>query len=123
PQETLDRDPSMPTQHFALPLPDETASDARVITVEKVPLVQQLDGRRIRATPSAVAVRVVLQPQQKLYELTNVAVGFLCPPNFSLRPLFRDENAGKIKVRLSGPAGDETPAVIAFIELAGRDWE
>jgi len=123
PQEMLDRVRSIPTQPFALPLPDESTSDAKVVTADSVPLVQQLDGRRIRATPAAVAVRVVLPPQQKLYELTDVPVGFLCPANFPLRPLFRDGRAGKITLRLSGPAGEEAPAVIAFIDLARRDWE
>ena len=85
--------------------------------------MEQIDGRRIRATPGAVAVRVALQPEQTLYELTNVPVQFLCPANFSLRPLFRDESAGKISLRLLGPAGEERPIVVAFIDLGGRHWE
>jgi hypothetical protein len=64
-----------------------------------------------------------LQPQQKLYELTDVPVQFLCPANFSLRPLFSDNHPGRITLRLLGPAGEETPAVIAFIDLSGRHWE
>jgi hypothetical protein len=122
-QETLDRARSIPTQPFTLTYADETAADAKVISVASVPLVQQLDGRRIRATPAAVAVRVILQPQQKLYELTDVPVQFLCPANFSLRPLFSDERAGRITLRLLGPAGEEPPAVLAFIDLGGRPWQ
>jgi hypothetical protein len=123
PQEALARTHAILTQPFALPLPDESATDVKVVTADSIPLVQQVEGRRIRAAPSTVAVRVVLPPQQKIYELANVPVGFLCPPNFSLRPLFQNEGAGKIKLRLSGPAGEETPAVIAVIDLFGRDWE
>jgi hypothetical protein len=123
PQEALDHARAIPTQPFALPLPDEATTDAKVVTADAVPLVQQLDGRRIRATPSAVAVRVVLQPQQTLYELADVPVQFLCPANFSMRPLFSGERAGKITLRLLGPAGEETPAVIALIDLGGRKWQ
>lgn len=123
PQETLDRIRSISTQPFALPLPDETTSEPKFVTADAVPLVQQFDGRRIHVTPNAVAVRVVLQPSQKVYELTDVPVQFLCPANFSLRPLFSEERAGKITLRVSGPAGEETPVVLAFIDLSRRTWE
>jgi hypothetical protein len=123
PQEALDRAGSIPTQPFALPRADEPASDPNVVTVPAVPLVQQLDGRRIRATPAKVALRVVLQPQQKLYELADVPVQFLCPADFRLRPLFSDESAGRIRLRLLGPAGEEPPVVTAFVDLGGRKWE
>src|SRR5262249_51656941 len=63
------------------------------------------------------------QPQQRLYELAEVPVQFLCPASFPLKPLFGDERGGKITLRLMGPAGDESPAVIAFIDLTGRKWE
>jgi hypothetical protein len=122
-QETLDRVHSIPTQPYTLSYADETATEAKVVTVAALPLVQQLDGRRIRATPATVSLRMVLQPQQKLYELTNVPVHFLCPANFSLRPLFSEERAGRITVRLLGPAGDEPPAVVAFIDLDGQHWQ
>ncbi|HLJ92074.1 MAG TPA: hypothetical protein VKU02_02660, partial [Gemmataceae bacterium] len=123
PQDTLERVRAIPTQPFALPLPDEATTDAKVVTADAVPLVQQLDGRRIRATPGAVAVRVVLQAQQRVYELTDVPVRFLCPVNFALRPLFSDERSGKIRLRLSGPAADESPAVVAYIDLGERQWQ
>src|SRR5262249_22537386 len=101
-------------------LPEEASSDA---TTDSVPLVQQLDGRRIRVTPAGVALRVVFQPQQQLYELTDVPVQFLCPANFPLRALFTEESAGKITLHLMGPAGEDPPAVSAFIDLCGRQWE
>ena len=123
PQEALDHARFITTQPWALPLAAETPPGAKMVTANSVPLMQQLDGRRIRVTPRAVAVRVTLQPRQKLYEVANVPVQFLCPANFSLRPLFRDERACKITVRLLGPAGEEPPAVLAFIDLGGRKWE
>src|SRR5207237_3060750 len=114
PQEALDRAGSIPTQAFAPPWADEPESDPHGLSLPSVPLVQQLDGRRIRATPAAVALRVLLQPRQKLYELASVPVQFLCPADFRLRPLFSDERAGRIRMRLLGPAGEEPPVVIAF---------
>jgi hypothetical protein len=123
PKETLDRARAISTQPFALPAGEEDELDAKKVPVDSIPLVQQLDGRRIRATPATVAVRLVLEPRQKLYELTDLPVRFLCPANFPLRPLFSDHRAGRITLRLIGPAGEEPPEVNAFIDLAGRHWE
>ena len=50
-------------------------------------------------------------------------VQFLCPANFGLRPLFGDERAGKITLRLLGPAIGEPPTVVAFIDLSGDKWK
>ena len=66
---------------------------------------------------------LTLLPRQQTYELVDVPVQFLCPPNFPLRPLFREERAGKITVCVLGPAEEEPPAVSAFIDLGGRTWE
>jgi hypothetical protein len=123
PKETLDRARFVSTQPLGLPLPEESTSAAKVVTTDAVPLVQQLDGRRIHVTPAAVAVRVIFEPQQELYELADVPVQFLCPANFTFRALFSEPRAGKITLRVLGPAGEEPPAVIAFIDLRGRKWE
>jgi hypothetical protein len=63
-----------------------------------------------------VTVRLPAQTR-KIYELQDVPVQFLCPPNFTLRPRFIDERSGKISLRLLGPVQDEPPKVYAFIEL------
>jgi hypothetical protein len=68
-------------------------------------------------------VRFTLRPRQKLYELTDVPVRFLCPANFALRPRFVAERAGKIAVRLRGPVTDAPPAVIAFVDLTTGKFE
>ena len=48
-------------------------------------------------------------------------VHFLCPVNFALRPQFvGNERDGRITVHLAGPAGEEPPAVVAFIDLTRR---
>jgi hypothetical protein len=123
PQETLDHVRSIPTQPFALLSTHETAADTRDLTADAVPLVTQLDGRGVRVTPATVSVRVVCEPPQKAFEVADVPVRFLCPANFRLRPLFSEEGAGRIMLRLLGPAGEEPPAVIAFIDLTGRSWK
>jgi hypothetical protein len=121
PQEILDRVRSIPTLPYSLPA--QGTGTAKVWTAENVPLVGEIEGRRIRTTPAAVTARITLQPQQKVYELPEVPVQFLSPANFSLRALFTDDRAGKITLRLLGPAGEEAPTAIAFIDLSGRKWE
>jgi hypothetical protein len=123
PQEILDRVREIPTQPCACPARSESLLSQEVVSVPAVPLVQQLEGRRIQAVPAAVSARLTLQPRQKVYEVTDVPVQFLCPANFPLRPLFSDERAGKISLRLLGPAGEEAPSVIVFVDLTGRKWE
>jgi hypothetical protein len=123
PQEILEQVRAIPTQPYAVSPQAEPLTTPQVLTEPAVPLVQELGGRRIRVRPGQVAARITLAPQQRVYELTEVPIQFLCPPGFALRPVFRDERAGKITVRLQGPAGEETPTVVAFVDLGGRKWE
>jgi hypothetical protein len=123
PQEILDQARAIPTQPYSPPTQADTAATPSIWTAESVPLVQEIKGRRIHATPSTVSARLTLQPQQRTYELSDVPVQFLCPANFALRPVFGDERAGKITLRLSGPTGEDAPALVAFVDLTGRKWE
>lgn len=123
PQEVLDRVRAIPTQLYTVPTSTDPPTGGDVVVAAGVPLVQELEGRRIRPVPGAVKVRLTVQPPQRVYELNEVPVQFLCPANFPLRPLFGDERAGKITLWLQGPAVDEPPAVLAFIDLSGRRWE
>jgi hypothetical protein len=123
PQEILDKIRAVPTQPYTLPTRVEPIVNAEVITARSIPLVQELEGRRVQVTPASVSARLTLQPQQKIYELAEVPVHFLCPANFPLRPMFRDERAAKITLRVQGPAGEESPAVVAYVDLASRKWE
>ncbi len=123
PEEILDRVRAIPTQPFSLPLHNEAASLKEVQTASLVPLVQELEGRPIRSTPSAVAVHLTLKPRQRVYELRDVPVQFLCPANFALRPRWQNERAGKICLRLTGPATEELPAVAAYIDLTAGKFE
>lgn len=115
PREVLDRVQSIPTQPSELPARPLHAPDS-VSAIGRVPLVEELEGRPIRATPSRVQVRVPGQAR-KLYELTDVDVQFLCPPNFHLRPKFIDDRAGKVTLKLLGPLENEPPKVQVFIDL------
>jgi len=93
------------------------------VTAGAVALVDDLEGRPIRANPCSVKVKVTLRPRQRVYELIDVPVQFLCPPNLPYRPRWDDERAGKVTVRLLGPAGEEQPTVVAFVDLTGRKFE
>jgi YbbR domain-containing protein len=123
PQEVLEHVREIPTQLYFLnshlvapPSPDFN-------TIRTVPLVTELEGHKVRPTPSSVTVQLTFQQQQKTYELTDVPIQFLCPANFSLKPVFRDERAGKISLRLQGPAADEAPGIVAYVDLSGKKWE
>jgi hypothetical protein len=123
PQEILEKLTSIPSVPFTLPSRAVPLTQPETLSLPSVPLVKDLKNKPIRVTPAQVAVKLTLQPQQKIYELNDVPVQFLCPSNFGLRPLFTDERAGKISLRLQGPYGEDLPAVTAYIDLSGRKWE
>lgn len=123
PQEILDRARALPTQPCTIPPRPESATLQESVHTATLPLLQELDGRPVKTKPGAVTVRLTLRPKQRAYELVDVPVQFLCPANFPLKPQWENERAGKITVRLLGPAGEDTPAVSAFIDLTGRKFE
>ena len=111
PQEVLDRARVISTQPTELP--SWSPSSGGVL---RVPLVQELEGRPMQVMPARVSVRMPAQPR-KVYEMPEVPVHFLCPVDFSLRPKFFGERAGRIALRVQGPDGDEVPKVFAFVDL------
>lgn len=125
PQEILDRLRAVPTEPFVLPSSPSSLDSGwpQVMTVPSLPLVKELDGRPVRITPGVVKARITVKPRQKIHELVDVPVHFLCPPSFGLRPQWVDERAGKISLRVQGPAGEEAPAVSAFVDLTGKKLE
>jgi len=123
PQDILDRVRAIPTQPYVVSSHLVPAAGQEYATLRGVSLMSELEGHKVRATPSTVNVQIAFQPQQKVFELTDVPIHFLCPANFALRPLFRDERAGRITLRLQGPASDESPPVIVFVDLSGKKWE
>jgi hypothetical protein len=87
-----------------------------------LPLVTQMEGRPVRATPDVVTVELTVQPRQRTYVLSEVPVRFLCPAKFDLQPRFVNECSGTITVRVKGPATAEAPAVTAYIDLTRRKF-
>jgi hypothetical protein len=117
PKEILDRTRVLPTQPYVLPARSESSSLQELVTAAAVPLVRELEGRPVRTMPATVAVKLTLRPRQTVYELVDVPVQFLCPANFPFRPQWQRDRTGKITVRVLGPAGEDPPAVSAFIDL------
>jgi hypothetical protein len=122
PQDILDRVRVLPTQPYLLPARADTAPLQELTATATVPLVQELEGRPVRTTPSSITARLTLRPRQTIYELVDVPVQFLCPANFALRPQWENERAGKITVRVLGPTGEDPPQVAAFIDLTDRKF-
>jgi hypothetical protein len=123
PQDILDRVTEIPVYWHAQPGTMPVAGSQSETRTATLHLPQELQGHHVRTEPAAVTAKLTLRPEQKIYELTDVPVQFVCPPNFALRALFGDERSGKVSLRVQGPAGEETPAVIAFIDLSGKKWE
>jgi hypothetical protein len=116
PKDILDRVWSIATLPYALPqTPEITAGNANVRG--QVSLVSDLEGRPLQTNPKSVTFSFRVRPRQKIYEVTDVPVRFLSPPNFAFRPGFAPGQTGKINVRLQGPAGEEVPTVVAFVDL------
>ena len=117
PKQILDNLQAVPTQPHALTVPPEKSGDGMVRG--QVSLVGELEGREVQAAPRQITFRCKVLPKQKVYELADVPVQFLCPPQFPWRARFADEKSGKVELRLLGPAGEEPPPVLAFIDLTG----
>ncbi len=115
PQEVLDRARSIPTVPSLLPARSPGSLPGTPPTA-RVSLVQELEGRSVQVTPNKVTVRLPVQVLKK-YELPDVPIKFLCPPNFQLRPQLLEERAGKISLIVQGPQQDELPKVIAYVDL------
>jgi hypothetical protein len=120
PKEVLDRARYITTQPYA-PSPAEVGRGTEAQLRGQVSLVTEVEGRPVRCTPECVALRLRVHPQQKVYELANVPIQFLCPPQFPWRPRFASPAAGKVTLRVIGPAGDAPPSVLAFIDLTHAD--
>lgn len=117
PQELLDQARFVSTQPYALPPAPETASGNDPMLRGEVALVKEIDGRPIQCSPATVAFRCHVHPRLRTYEFTDVPVAFLCPPDFPWRAHFVTPAAGKVNVRIVGPACDELPTVQAYVDL------
>jgi hypothetical protein len=122
PQDILERARSVPTTPYALPASFAAGQGKQQLSV-RLPLVREMEGRPIRATPGSVKVELVLRPRPKVYELKQVPVKFLCPTSFPYRPQFPGERGGRITLRVRAPASAHPPAVVAFIDLTSGDFK
>jgi hypothetical protein len=116
PKAILDRVSFVSTQPCSL-RPDPEGSSTDRLLRDQVDLVTELEGRPIQTSPRCVQFRCKVDARQKLYELTDVPVHFLCPVGFPLRPRFTDERPGKVTLRVVGPAAESPPPVLAFVDL------
>jgi hypothetical protein len=121
PKAILDRVSYIPTQPCSLQTDTEN-SLAEPIAREQVALVTELEGRPIQTSPRNVQLRCRVAPKQKLYELRDVPVHFLCPVGFPLRPRFVDERPGRVSLKLLGPATETLPPVLAFVDLTTGNY-
>jgi len=113
PQDVVDRAKEVFTQPSALPARPANAPPWAA-AVGRVALVQELENRPVRMTPDRVTVRALAR---QLYELKDVPITFLCPPDFMLRAHIPDGHPSKLQLRLWGPVQEEMPRVQAYVDL------
>jgi hypothetical protein len=121
PKDILDRIWSLSTQPYVLPSPaDAIAGNAQIRG--QVSLVNELEGRPLQVTPKTVSFSFHVKPKQRIFELNDVPVHFLCPADFPLRPGFAPDQSAKVKLRIQGPAAEEPPPVRAYVDLTGATF-
>jgi YbbR domain-containing protein len=117
PKSVLDRASFVPTQPYALQISAEMQVTADANVRGQVSLVTELDGRAIYTNPSSVQFRLKATPKQKIYDLTDVPIHFLNAKDSPWRPRFADAKESKITLKLIGPASEQIPPVLAFVDL------
>jgi len=121
PKDILDRIWSLSTQPYVLPSPPD-AMGGNTPVRGQVSLLSELEGRPLQVTPKSVSFSFHVKPKQKVFELKEVPVHFLCPPNFAYRPGFAPDQTAKVKVRIQGPAAEEPPPIRAFVDLTSGNF-
>lgn len=119
PQAVVEKVAAIGTQPYALEAPSDEKADPTVRG--KASLATEIDGQHIFTSLKQVTFRCNVHAKHKVYEVTDIPVLFLCPPEFPYRPRFAQDKAGKISIRLAGPASEERPPVLAFVELTGTN--
>jgi hypothetical protein len=122
PKDVLDRARSIATHPCAAPPPSEAGPPGESLVRGDIALLHEVEGRPIQVTPETVVFRYRMQTRQKTYEIADVPVHFLCPPNFPWRPRFESPEAGRVHLRVTAPTGDEAPAVVAFVDLTHGEF-
>lgn len=117
PKAVLDRASFMPTRPYAVQVNADTQATAEANVRDQVALVTELDGRAIQANCVSVQFRCRAVPKQKIYELVDVPVHFLAPKESPWQARFGNDKEGKVTLKLIGPATDQSPPVLAFVDL------
>jgi hypothetical protein len=117
PKAILERAAFILTQPYSLPVSQEQSASGDASLRDQVALVNELEGRPVQAEPGVVQFRCQVVPKHKIYEMKEIPVHFLCPIHFPWRPRFAGEKQSKVALRLLGPASEETPNVLAFVDL------
>jgi hypothetical protein len=117
PKEVLDREVSIPTELYLVPSRPSSTEPLVKETPDQVPLVTELRGAAVHATPPKVSVRFTLAPRQRTQTL-DVPVHFLCTANPPHRPRFLKPEDGHLAIRVRGPAGAPPPeGAAAYVDL------
>ena len=117
PKAVLDRASFLPTQPFAVQVSAETQATPEANVRDQVGLVTELDGRPIQTNPASVQFRLKAAPKQKIYDLADVPIHFLCPQKSPWKAHFASDKESKVTLKLIGPATDQPPPIFAFVDL------
>jgi hypothetical protein len=118
PKELVDREEYLGTQLYSVPARFDKPLAGAPEVIDSVGVSQELNGRGVKVTPGRVQLRLTLRPQQKIHELADVRVHFLCPSPFAHRPQFTSPRAGFVTLKVKGPATEQPPAVRAYIDVS-----
>ncbi len=123
PKEVLDLENSIQTQLY-IPRNDLKSDQGdQFVNPFTLGLVNKMGGLPIKTDPSTVRVSLVIKSPQKVHELKDVPVNFLCPHNFPYRPRFTTEQSGTITLRVRGPNTEVKPVVLAYVNLTTRKFQ
>jgi hypothetical protein len=122
PKDILDRATGIPTQPYFVPATSEGRSPNETMVRGEIALAHELEGRPIQITPETVTFHYRVQPRQKTYELRDVPVYFLSPPDCPWRPHFSSPLAGRVTVRVTSPSAEDFPSVLAFVDLTHGEF-
>jgi hypothetical protein len=117
PKAVLDQASFIPTQPYAVQINAQTQGGLDANVRDQVALVTALEGRPIETNPATVQFRLRAVPKQKLYELVDVPIHFLFPKNSPWKAHFATEKDARVTLKLTGPVTEQTPPVLAFIDL------
>lgn len=85
-----------------------------------IQLPNKIKQEVVKMVPERVEITARLKPALKEYELSDVPISFLCPPNFAYRPVFTSDRLGYIaKLKVRGPM-NRTPEVKAYVDLTTK---